>query len=154
MRRAICFAMLVLFSACARRPDGSPSAGGSGSATGAGAAPAASPAIASAAQPRPPVIFVGLDGADWQLLDDYAARGVMPNLARIVREGSSGVLETIRPPLSPLIWTMMTGVSPLEHGILDFVQFNAATGAKEPIAADSRRVPAVWNMATSAGKRV
>jgi Flp pilus assembly protein TadD len=102
-----------------------------------------------------PVIFVGLDGADWQLLDDYIARGAMPNLARLVREGTSGVLETIRPPLSPLVWTsMMTGVSPLEHGILDFAQFDPKTGAKEPITSSLRRVPAIWNMASSSGKRV
>ena len=102
-----------------------------------------------------PVIFVGLDGADWQLLDDYISAGTMPNLAQLVREGTSGVLETIRPPLSPLIWTsMMTGVSPLDHGILDFVQFDPKTGAKEPITSSMRRAPAIWNMASSSGKRV
>src|SRR5579872_5757097 len=102
-----------------------------------------------------PVIFVGLDAADWQLLDDYIAKGSMPNLGRLVNEGTSGVLETIRPPLSPLVWTtMMTGVSPLEHGILDFAQFDPKTGAKEPITSSSRRVPAIWNMASSQGKRV
>jgi Tfp pilus assembly protein PilF/predicted AlkP superfamily pyrophosphatase or phosphodiesterase len=102
-----------------------------------------------------PVIFLGLDGADWQLLDDYVSVGAMPNLARLVREGTSGVLDTIRPPLSPLIWTsMMTGVSPLDHGILDFVQFDPKTGAKEPITSSLRRAPAIWNMASSAGKRV
>ncbi len=79
----------------------------------------------------------------------------MPNLAQLVREGTSGILETIRPPLSPLIWTsMMTGVSPLDHGILDFVQFDPKTGAKEPITSSLRRAPAIWNMASSAGKRV
>jgi tetratricopeptide (TPR) repeat protein len=110
---------------------------------------------ASAAGTGHPVIFIGLDGADWQLLDDYMSAGAMPNLARLVREGTSGVLETIRPPLSPLIWTsMMTGVSPLDHGILDFVQFDPATGAKEPITSSLRRAPAIWNMASSAGKRV
>ena len=37
----------------------------------------------------------------------------MPNLARLVREGTGGVLETMHPPLSPLVWTtMMTGVQP------------------------------------------
>ena len=111
----------------------------------------AAPSVA----PGRPVIFIGLDGADWQLLDDYIANGAMPNLARLVREGTSGVLETIRPPLSPLIWTsMMTGVSPLDHGILDFVQFDPATGVKEPITSSLRRAPAIWNMASSAGKRV
>ena len=111
-------------------------------------------ASASAASGRP-VIFIGLDGADWQLLDDYIAAGAMPNLARLVREGTSGVLDTIRPPLSPLIWTsMMTGVSPLDHGILDFVQFDPKTGAKEPITSSLRRAPAIWNMASDGGKRV
>ncbi|MGZ8829511.1 MAG: alkaline phosphatase family protein [Thermoanaerobaculia bacterium] len=111
--------------------------------------------IKALARKTPPVLFAGLDGADWELLDDYIASGAMPNLARLVREGSSGVLETEHPPLSPLLWnTMMTGVSPLEHQILDFVHFNAASGAKEPITTDERAMPAVWNMATMAGKRV
>jgi Flp pilus assembly protein TadD len=104
---------------------------------------------------HPAVIFIGLDAADWQLLDDYIAKGTMPNLARLVREGASGVLDTVRPPLSPIVWTtMMTGVSPLEHGILDFIQFDPKTGAKEPITSSLRRVPAIWNMASSQGKHV
>ena len=108
-----------------------------------------------AAQPGHPVIFVGLDGADWTLLDEYIARGVMPNLAGLVAQGTSGRLTTIQPSLSPLIWTtMMTGVSPLEHGILDFVQLDPQTGQKHPISSVERRAPAIWNMATSAGKRV
>ena len=41
---------------------------------------------------------------------------------KLVKEGASGTLPTIHPPLSPLIWTtMLTGVSPLEHRILDFL---------------------------------
>ncbi len=106
-----------------------------------------------AARSAPPLFFVGLDGADWQLLDVLMEKGAMPNLQRLVREGSHGVLETIHPPLSPLIWTtMMTGVGPLEHGILDFTRFNPFSGAREPITSDERVVPAVWNMATMGGK--
>ena len=101
------------------------------------------------------MIFVGLDGADWQLLDGYLEAGAMPELARLVAEGRAGVLMTQQPPLSPLVWTtMMTGASPLEHGILDFTRFNPTSGAKEPITAGERRVPAVWNMASQAGRRV
>lgn len=100
-----------------------------------------------------PVIFLGLDGADWNLLDDYMARGVMPTLARLASGGTTGRLRTIQPALSPLIWTtMMTGASPLDHGILDFVQFNRETGRKEPIGSTERRMPAVWNMANAAGR--
>src|SRR3954471_2022033 len=57
--------------------------------------------------PRRPVIFLGLDAADWSLLDHYIAGGVMPNLARLATEGTGGRLKTISPPLSPLIWTTM-----------------------------------------------
>jgi Tfp pilus assembly protein PilF/predicted AlkP superfamily pyrophosphatase or phosphodiesterase len=137
MTRPCCFlflAVVLLTGACGRRQPDRPTASVSSGHT---------------------VIFVGLDGADWQLLDEYVESGAMPNLARLVREGSSGVLETIRPPLSPLIWTsMMTGVSPIEHGILDFVQYDPKTGAKEPITSSLRRAPAIWNMATERGKRV
>jgi Flp pilus assembly protein TadD len=105
--------------------------------------------------PAPRLIFVGLDGADWQLLDRFIADGTMPNLAALVREGDRAVLRTQHPPLSPLVWTtMMTGVSPLEHRILDFTRFNPETHEREPITSDERAVPALWNMASSAGKRV
>jgi len=101
------------------------------------------------------VIFIGLDGADWQLLDRYIADGTMPNLGRIVAAGEKRVLLTQHPPLSPLVWTtMMTGVPPLEHRILDFTRFNPLTGEKEPITSDERRVPAIWNMLTEKGQRV
>jgi tetratricopeptide (TPR) repeat protein len=111
------------------------------------------PAIERLARDGRPVIFVGLDGADWQLLDPYLAKGAMPQLARLVAEGAGGVLETIHPPLSPIVWTsMMTGVSPLEHRILDFTRFSPATGQKEPITSDERRAPAMWNMAGYAGR--
>jgi tetratricopeptide (TPR) repeat protein len=109
-----------------------------------------------AAPPPPPrVIFLGLDGADWQLLDRYTADGTMPNLARLIAGGDKRVLRTQHPPLSPLVWTtMMTGVSPLEHRILDFTRFNPATHVREPITSDERAVPAIWNMATLDGKHV
>lgn len=109
----------------------------------------------TASSSPPCVLFIGLDGADWQLLDRYAGEGVMPNLAALARSGDKRTLLTQHPPLSPLVWTtMMTGVSPLEHRILDFTRFNPATHAREPITSDERAVPAIWNMATSRGKKV
>ena len=123
------------------------------------AAPSSNPGtiqtIAEKSRKTPPVIFLGLDGADWQLLDGYVRDGNMPNLARLVAEGTSGTLETLHPALSPLIWTtMMTGVDPLTHGILDFTRYRPGTNTKEPITSDERRVPAIWNMAGWAGRTV
>src|SRR5262245_34278260 len=50
------------------------------------------PEVARATRAGRPVIFVGLDGADWQLLDRYIGMGVMPNLAALVQSGSAGEL--------------------------------------------------------------
>jgi tetratricopeptide (TPR) repeat protein len=109
--------------------------------------------VADRVRSAPPVIFIGLDGADWQLLDLYMASGAMPNLQRLASTGTRGPLETEIPPLSPLVWTtMMTGASPLQHQILDFTRFNPYTYEKEPITSDERRVPAIWNMLTYGGK--
>jgi tetratricopeptide (TPR) repeat protein len=139
------FGLLAL--ACRKEPDPAPLT--------AAPVPLPAPEIAQAVQQAGPVLFVGLDGADWELLDEYMAAGTMPNLAALVREGRPGVLSTIHPPLSPLVWTtMMTGTSPLDHGILDFTRRNPETGALEPITSGERLVPAVWNMAADGGKSV
>src|SRR6187549_342149 len=101
------------------------------------------------------VVVVGLDGADWQLLDRYRAAGAMPELDRLVREGRSGVLRSLVPPLSPLVWTTIaTGVSPLQHRILDFTRFDPVSGAREPITSDERRAKAIWEMAGESGREV
>jgi tetratricopeptide (TPR) repeat protein len=111
------------------------------------------PEVARRARPAPPLLFIGLDGADWQLLDGYIAAGVMPELGRLVREGRSDVLLSEQPPLSPLLWTtMMTGRGPLEHRVLDFTRFSPAGGQREPITSAERRMPALWNMLSAAGK--
>jgi len=111
------------------------------------------PEIAARIHPAAPVIFIGLDGADWNLLDGYMAAGTMPNLKNLADSGTRGALQTEMPPLSPVVWTtMMTGAGPLQHQILDFARFNPATHDKEPITSDERRVPAIWNMLNAAGK--
>jgi tetratricopeptide (TPR) repeat protein len=48
---------------------------------------------------------------------------------------------------------MMTGVSPLDHRILDFLRVNPVSHQREPITSDERKAPAIWNMATAGGKK-
>jgi predicted AlkP superfamily phosphohydrolase/phosphomutase/Flp pilus assembly protein TadD len=106
---------------------------------------------------KPPrrVLFVGWDGADWEILEPLVGKRMMPNLARLMAEGSWGGLASFTPLLSPLIWTsMVTGVAPDEHGILDFVEVDPGSGAKVPITGRQRRVPALWNMASAVGLSV
>ena len=47
----------------------------------------------------------------------------MPTLARLMNEGFQAPLRSTRHPLTPPAWvTMMTGRSPGNHGIFDFVR--------------------------------
>ena len=99
------------------------------------------------------MIWLGLDGLDWELLDRLSAEGQDAELdAALVPEGASGRLSSFVPILSPVLWTTAaTGVGPDMHRILDFQEVDPKTGQKVPISGRSRAVPAVWNLASAAG---
>ena len=104
---------------------------------------------------RAPVIWIGLDGLDFELLDRLAAEGRMPNWKRLVAEGFTAKLRSFQPVLSPVVWTTIaTGVGPDLHRVLDFQEVDPATGQKVPISGFSRAVPAVWNVASASGRSV
>lgn len=69
----------------------------------------------------PKVVLFGIDGATWDLIDPYVAKGRMPNLERLMERSHRAKLRTLNTMLSPQIWsTMATGCTPEVHGILDF----------------------------------
>jgi predicted AlkP superfamily phosphohydrolase/phosphomutase len=104
---------------------------------------------------RAPVIWLGLDGLDWELLDRLASEGRMPNWKRLASEGYTARLKSYVPILSPVIWTTLaTGVGPDVHRVLDFQEVDAATGQKVPISGRSRAMPAIWNVASASGLTV
>jgi predicted AlkP superfamily phosphohydrolase/phosphomutase len=107
------------------------------------------------AGPTRPVIWIGLDGLDWELVDRLAAQGRMPNWKRLASEGFSAKLVSQLPLLSPILWTTQaTGVTPDVHRVLDFQEVDPSSGRKVPISGNSRAVPAVWNLASAAGRKV
>ena len=110
---------------------------------------------------RPPagegqrVIWLGMDGLDRELLDRLAGEGKMPNWSRVASEGFTADLASFYPVLSPVIWTTAaTGVGPDVHRVLDFQETDPKSGGKLPVSGFSRAVPAVWNLASAAGKKV
>jgi predicted AlkP superfamily phosphohydrolase/phosphomutase/tetratricopeptide (TPR) repeat protein len=104
---------------------------------------------------RAPVIWIGLDGVDFELVDRLAAEGRMPNWKRLAAEGYTARLRAFAPILSPVLWTTIaTGVSPDVHRVLDFQEVDPSSGRKVPISGNSRAVPAIWNVASAAGRSV
>jgi tetratricopeptide (TPR) repeat protein len=98
------------------------------------------------------LVFVGLDGADWDIIDPLLREGRLPHLARLVAAGARGPLRSYDPMISPLLWTtMVTGVGPDLHGVADFQAIDPATGRRVPISSRFRRVKSLWNILSDAG---
>lgn len=92
-------------------------------------------------------LVVGIDGADWVLLDALIAEGRLPHLAALERRGVRGPLETLHDiPLSPVIWTSMaTGKTAAKHGITWFL-VDRPDGTRVPVRSHNRKVAAIWNI--------
>jgi predicted AlkP superfamily phosphohydrolase/phosphomutase len=93
------------------------------------------------------VVVIGLDGASWIVIDDLDEKSVIPNISRLISEGSSGSLRSIVSELtpfadissggmrSPVVWTSITtGKIPRKHGIHDFL-FTQISGISRPYPA-------------------
>ncbi|MCK4510889.1 alkaline phosphatase family protein, partial [bacterium] len=69
------------------------------------------------------VLFVGIDSADWDVIDPLMKEGKLPHLKALVESGVSCDLHSLEPKQkSPTIWaTIATGKLPEKHGIGDYV---------------------------------
>lgn len=68
------------------------------------------------------VLMLAADGFDPALLSHFMGRGELPHIAGLAQRGLYTPLITSFPPVSPVAWTsMLTGCTPAQHGILDFV---------------------------------
>lgn len=101
------------------------------------------------------LMLIGLDGADWEILDPLLEQGRLPHLKQLVRGGVRAKLLSISPLLSPVIWTTVaTGVEPRRHGILDFLVDDPEGGSRQPVTSAQRQVPTVWEILSRSGVEV
>lgn len=102
--------------------------------------------------PPTKLLVVGLDGADWAILDPLLDAGRLPNLQRLIDDGVRAKLLSISPLLSPVIWTSVaTGVEPTRHGVLDFLVVDPETGERQPVTSVQRKVPTFWEILSREG---
>lgn len=102
-----------------------------------------------------PVLLVGVDGVEWNVVLPLMAEGELPNLARLMERGSYGRLSTFRPTYSPVIWTSVaTGKVPEDHGIVNFYYDDLSSGGIRLFHNGHRRTKAVWNIASDYDRRV
>lgn len=102
-----------------------------------------------------PLLVIGLDGATFDLIRPWAAAGRLPVLARLMETGAWAPLRSTVPAATFPAWTsLVTGVNPGRHGVLDFTERVAGTYRVRFVNGSWRRVPALWNRLSAAGRRV
>ena len=96
------------------------------------------------------LLIIGLDGATLDLIKPWAAQGHLPTLARLMRDGITGPLESTLPPVTSPAWpTFMTGKNPGKHGVFDFIRPSA--GTFEMVNASRIDSKLVWELLSDAG---
>jgi predicted AlkP superfamily phosphohydrolase/phosphomutase len=101
------------------------------------------------------VFVLGLDGATLNLIRPWAAEGKLPNLAKIMVQGSFGKLRSTIHPLTAPAWTsFMTGKNPGKHGIFDFISLMPDGHQIRYNNALSRKASSLWKILSDTGKRV
>ncbi len=100
------------------------------------------------------LVVIGIDSADWKVIEELAAQGKMKNLMALRRRGVWGPNETLENiPLSPVIWTTMaTGKTADQHGIAWFM-VDRPDGTRVPVRSYNRKVEALWNILGENGRK-
>lgn len=100
------------------------------------------------------VLLIGWDAADWRMIRPMLDRGELPALASLIQRGVWGNLATIRPMLSPMLWTSIaTGKRADKHGVLGFTEPKPDATGVRPVTSTTRTCKALWNIASQNGLR-
>jgi len=105
----------------------------------------------------PRTLLIGLDGATFTILDPLLEAGVMPHLKEFLNRGVRAKLCSVVPPLTAPAWTsMMTGRSPGNHGVFEFVRvlhFDQYSQYRLATSSDIR-CETVWSIASRQDLRI
>ena len=93
---------------------------------------------------------VGIDGADWRLLEPWIADGSLPAFARLRESGVTGELESTLPPVTYPAWKCYsTGKTPGKLGVYEWFA-NGPEGIETNDARDFRSRE-YWDVLAEAG---
>ena len=100
-------------------------------------------------QPRPRVIVLGVNGAEWDIIRPLLVRGEMPNLARMIERGVSGKLRTVSAPNCPKVYSIFeTSTPPEENGITGFLVAGVTANT------NMLKTPPLWSLLSDNGVTV
>jgi predicted AlkP superfamily phosphohydrolase/phosphomutase len=87
--------------------------------------------------------IIGLDGADLDLIQQWD----MPNLKKIMKNGSYGKYRSTLPPITAPAWSsIITGKDPSWHGVMHFVDTDPFFGTKQVVSSRSIKCKKIWKI--------
>ncbi|MCK9419580.1 MAG: alkaline phosphatase family protein [Nitrospirae bacterium] len=102
-------------------------------------------------------LFIGLDGATFTVLDPLMENGTMPFLKEFVKGGTRADLLSTPNPLTPPAWiSLMTGRTPGNHGVFDFIWAEERKSDHYFTLYNFRDIQCetIWSIASRQNKRV
>ena len=98
-------------------------------------------------------LIIGIDGADFAVMEPWLRRGRLPNIARLIHDGVSAPLLSTWPHNTVPAWpAMVTGTSPGELGLFDFHRPRGY--AKRIVSSREIPCPTLWNILSKIGMKV
>ncbi len=103
------------------------------------------------------VLLLGLDGAGFPILQPLLDGGTMPFLASLLEVGARAPLASTPHPISPAAWaSIITGRTPGQHGVFDFVRVGQSGGrlSYSLVTSADLRAETVFSRAARYGRTV
>ena len=101
------------------------------------------------------VVVIGLDGAPFRLIRQWAGEGVLPNLHRLIRGGAFGQLLSSYLPETPIAWnSIVTGKNAGKHGVYDWAERVEGSYNIGVSLSHSCKEPPLWEIVGEEGKKV
>ena len=100
-------------------------------------------------------VLIGVDAMEWRLVQRWAAAGVLPTFARLMRDGCTAELASVGDTLPDAVWTSLVfGVNPGKLEKYFYVQLDPATASLRFVPDDVLRGTPFWQHLADAGRHV
>jgi predicted AlkP superfamily phosphohydrolase/phosphomutase len=104
---------------------------------------------------RPKLLILGLDGATLDVIRPLVSLGDLPNMAEMLRNGASGELRAVLPPMTAPSWSSFyTATNPGKHGVFDMRYRVPGEYRFAPVNSTFLRRPTFWSILDGLGLRV
>ncbi len=106
------------------------------------------------------LVIIGIDGADWRVIDDLCARAALPNLARLIEGGLRAELGSTPIAATLPAWSsFLCAAEPASHGVVDMFVHKETPGGKRsydlsPATSTSHLCPTFLGDLARAGLKV